>query len=380
MLRDLTVTILRGLIWVLRLLAAPLLRLRLRRRDKSERLLALRGFGSQHAICFIGRVSEDLAMAEHDTPGEPHRHLLHRLRDAYRLLISRPVPNANVEIAYAGRRWQMTSDDSGLLFDCFELDGAPARPMWQGYEARLLTPAEPGDEVKSTGEVFMLPPTAQRVIISDLDDTVIFTGVANKLMMFWRLFAATAQERVPFPGVAEFYRGLHAGAADGGEGNPIIYVSRSPWSIYPTLDAFFRMHRIPTGPILMLRDWGITYRDPLPRRAPEHKDEMIDMVLRVYPDLPVVLVGDSGQRDPEVYTGLAERHPGRIAAIYIRDLEQSDSRTRELADMGARLSRQGIDFVSAPDTAALAEHAAGRGWLETGGKHETRRAAAGGRV
>jgi phosphatidate phosphatase APP1 len=67
------------------------------------------------------------------------------------------------------------------------------------------------------------------VIISDIDDTVMVTGVAHELVMLWRLFARPAASRVPFPGVAAFYRALHAGGT-GQEQNPMLYVSRGPWT------------------------------------------------------------------------------------------------------------------------------------------------------
>ena len=135
-------------------------------------------------------------------------------------------------------------------------------------------------------------------------------------------------------------------------------------------------HREQGPRLLALRGFAspqaVCFIDPLPRKAPEHKDEMIDTVLQVYPDLPAVLVGDSGQHDPEVYAGLAERHPGRIAAVYIRDLEQSAARTKELAKIGEGLRRQGINFVSGSDSRVLAQHASQRGWMSGGIRRQTR--------
>jgi len=372
MLRHAVVKLLRGLLSLLRLALSPLRRFR--HRERGPRLLALRGFASPQSVCFIGRVTEDMGLGGAERSADYRRRLRYRLRDAYRLLISRPVPEARVEISYAGQHWETKTDEDGLLFCRFDLERAPAEPIWQPYQARLLAPGAGEAPGIDEGEVFMRPPTARRIIISDLDDTVIYTGVANKLMMLWRLFATAASERVPFPGVAELYRGLHDGA-NGHERNPMLYVSRSPWSLYPTLEEFFQLHGIPTGPVLLLRDWGITLKHPLPRKAPEHKDTMIDTVLQVYPDLPVVLVGDSGQHDPEVYAGLVERHPRRIAAVYIRDLEQSAGRTNELAEIGEGLRRQGVDFVSGSDSSVLAAHASERGWMSGGIRRQTEVAA-----
>jgi phosphatidate phosphatase APP1 len=145
------------------------------------------------------------------------------------------------------------------------------------------------------------PRTARYVVISDIDDTVMHTGVAHKVTMLWRLFAQGARSRVAFPGVATFNRALHRGAS-GGERNPLLYVSRGSWGLYEVLDEFSHLHGIPVGPILFLREWGLSMRHPFPRRAQGHKLALIRHMLALYRDRPFILIGDSGQRDPEIYS------------------------------------------------------------------------------
>ena len=139
MLRHAVVMPLRGLLSLLRLTLSPLRRFR--HRERGPRLLALRGFASPHAVCFIGRVSEDMGLGGAERSADYRRRLRYRLRDAYRLLISRPVPEARVEIRYAGQHWETETDEDGLLFCRFDIERAPAEPIWQPYQARLLAPA-----------------------------------------------------------------------------------------------------------------------------------------------------------------------------------------------------------------------------------------------
>ena len=162
------------------------------------------------------------------------------------------------------------------------------------------------ERLETTAEVYIPPDAARVVVVSDIDDTVMHTGVANKAAMLWRLFVEDAASRTVFPGVAVLYRALHAGAA-GDECNPMLYVSRAPWGIYDILEAFFQHHDIPAGPILFLREWGISWRSPLPRRAVDHKRRLIEAMMALYDDMPFVLIGDSGQHDPEVYRRIVER-------------------------------------------------------------------------
>ncbi len=82
-------------------------------------------------------------------------------------------------------------------------------------------------------------------------------------------------------------------------------------------------------------------------------------MLGLHPHLPFVLIGDSGQHDPEIYAEVVSSHPGRILAVYIRDvrLDPGDRRVEAVAEDWAHE----VPFVLVADSAALARHAAGLG-------------------
>ena len=324
-----------------------------------------RGFGGVRAVCVAGRVHFESQLVPEWRTGGSRR----RLKDAWRLLISRRVPSADIELTCCDMTWHAKTDRHGYFFSCHAVDGSVYRDeLWINYSCKA-THATCARPIEAAGEILTTPRSAERLVISDIDDTIVHTGVANKLKMLWHLYFTDSNERGPFPDMDAFLRRLHQGA--GGQcRNPMLYVSRSPWSIYPMLEAFFKQHSIPVGPVLLLRDWGISWRHPLPRRAEDHKARMIDSALQAFPDLPVVLIGDSGQRDPEVYTDVANRYPARISAIYIRDLALSAQRTQELRNMKRLLAALGIDFVVSNDTEGFVSHAQDRGWLTPAKKAE----------
>ena len=101
------------------------------------------------------------------------------------------------------------------------------------------------------GRVLVPPASARFGVISDIDDTVLWTNVRNKLKMVLTIALLNERTRVPFQGVAAFYRALQQGAG-GNENNPIFYVSGSAWNLYDLLVEFFQIHGIPLGPILLL--------------------------------------------------------------------------------------------------------------------------------
>ncbi len=327
-----------------------------RKRSPFE-LVLFRGFGDGEHICVAGRVIRRSWLADETRK----RGLLRRLRQGIKLLISRHAPRMEIELRCGDNLWHTQSDSHGYFFSCHKAVPLSGDDLWSPYSARL-TDNSCGIETLASSEILRAPDSARLLVISDIDDTVVYTGVANKLMMLWRLFFASVDERAPFPGMGGFLKGLHSGRS-GRESNPMIYVSRSPWSIYPLLKELFQCHDIPVGPVLLLRDWGISWRHPFPRRAEDHKANMIDFVLKGYLTLPVVLIGDSGQHDPEVYAAVVERHPGRIKTVYIRELQRGPERQKQLLDLNKRMGEAGVRFVAATSTDEMAADARATGWL-----------------
>jgi phosphatidate phosphatase APP1 len=78
------------------------------------------------------------------------------------------------------------------------------------------------------------PPAEARAefgVISDIDDSVVRTGVLNRRRMTLTLARTNAHARLPFPAVGALYRAL-VGGASGTDGNPVFYVSRGPRNLY----------------------------------------------------------------------------------------------------------------------------------------------------
>jgi phosphatidate phosphatase APP1 len=309
-----------------------------------------RGYGSQTRIFVIGR-----AFFQHTggaSAGE-------ELRDIVRRIRRRAVRGARIRARFYGAETEVVTDRDGY----FRVEMSPGGPLppgrlWHKLELTMLAPTR----IEATADVYV-PERAKVVVVSDIDDTVMHTGVANKAAMLWRLFVQDADSRTVFPGVSHLYRALHAGAS-GDEGNPMLYVSRAPWGIYDILEAFFQRHHIPDGPILFLREWGVSWKSPVPRRAVDHKRHLIEALMALYDDMPFVLIGDSGQHDPEIYRRLVERYGARVRAVYIREVTaRGPDRAAEISAMAETLHAAGAHLVLASDSLAIAEDAARLGLI-----------------
>jgi phosphatidate phosphatase APP1 len=341
----------RALHRALRLLARPV-----RAPGRGGFVLQLyRGYGSCEEVFLIGRVFRQPTFGSR-MRGESVRRLL---IEVARRLLSWGVADAVLVGRFYGAEQRVTTDRDGY----FRVQMRPARPppaerRWHAMELELIEPTG----ILAAAEVFLPPANSRYVVISDIDDTIMETGVASKMKMIWRLFMQGAESRVAFPGVAALLQALHCGASRCAA-NPMLYVSRAPWSIYEVLDEFFNLHEIPVGPILFLREWGLTLQSPLPRRAQDHKLDLIRNMLTLYRELPFVLIGDSGQRDPEIYTQIVREHPGRVLAIYIRNVSRDPARHRAIEALSLEVVDAGSSLVLAADSVAMAEHAAAHGLI-----------------
>lgn len=189
---------------------------------------------------------------------------------------------------YGDASTEVVADHEGYFSAVLPGPGAAdTDPQWRVATTELLSP--PG--LGGTGRVLVPDPGARFGVVSDLDDTVIQTGVRRVLHLLSATFLENARTRLPFPGVAAFYQALRA-EGPGIPPNPIFYVSSSPWNFHDFLLEFLEVRGIPVGPLL-LRDWG-TARFPPSTRSPRAQDGIHRARLQ---DVPVALVpAHRGQR------------------------------------------------------------------------------------
>ena len=177
------------------------------------------------------------------------------------------------------------------------------------------------------GEVMIPSKTAEFGVISDIDDTILHTGVVSNLK--WRVVVNTlfkrASKRKPLEGAAEFYHALHRGKS-GLNANPIFYVSHSPWNLYRYLEFFLSNNDFPKGPILLrsFSDFGFGRSK---KEKPQKQKEILN-IIKTYPDMKFILIGDGGEHDADIYIEIAAAHPDNVAAIYLRNVNHKKKMQR----------------------------------------------------
>ncbi|QFT58321.1 hypothetical protein FIU94_05735 [Sulfitobacter sp. THAF37] len=176
-----------------------------------------------------------------------------------------------------------------------------------------VTVAIAGHEAAATCPVLIARADASYGVISDIDDTVLRTGAYSLPRNLWTSLTGNALTRELFEDATTFMADL----SDGGR-NPVYYVSSSPWNLHHFLRRIFAAAGLVEGP-KFLRDYGIGETQFITGTHGDHKGSSIDVILAANPALRFVLVGDTGQHDAFVYRDAIARHPGRIAAVVLRE-------------------------------------------------------------
>lgn len=154
-------------------------------------------------------------------------------------------------------------------------------------------------------------------LISDIDDTVKHSAIANGAKEMFRNTFVRELSELTVDGVSSWYTELAKMGVD------IHYVSNAPWQLYPLLERFFKMVGLPPGSFHMKQYSGMLQGIFEP--TAERKRASLERILEDFPERKFILVGDSGEADLEVYTGIVLANPGRILGIFIRDVTTSDN-------------------------------------------------------
>lgn len=315
-----------------------------------------RGYGRADWLFLRGRVLKGRRILARNVHSR-WRALIHN----YRRFNSREIPGVEVQVRLGGNTFRAITDEEGYFLIDQALPAPLATGAGQWQEAEVSIAAIPGRkvDVATVAPVLAPPPEASLGIISDIDDTVLKTDVTSilKLKVIYHTLLKSAALRQSFGAAAAFYQALQWGPDGNRPVNPTFYVSNSPWNLYDLLEEFLALNGLPEGPIL-LRDFGIPYQSR-PKGYKGHKHASIAHIFQAYPALRFVLIGDSGEKDPYIYRSIAEEFPGRVAAIYIRDV-LARRRTRRLARF---IRETGADIKLVQNYTQAARDAAFRGLL-----------------
>ena len=228
------------------------------------------------------------------------------------------------------------SDDEGYFRFDIPLEGdwpCPEQTAWEGVRLGWNV----GEKRESVvGNVLVPGADASIGVISDIDDTIIETGITggwhNVVRNWKRIFAQMPQDRILVEGADVFYGAIGGGLAVPSDSQPtgsyirathrpFFYISSSPWNLFSYLVAFQQSRQLPLG-ALFLRNWGFNRATIGKSSHGEHKHRSISAILDHFPDLRFAFIGDDTQGDLPAFAEAVAREPDRIAAVFIRTTEK----------------------------------------------------------
>ena len=219
---------------------------------------------------------------------------------------------------------ETTTDLNGLLEGALRLDRETASRLLeaQGSSQGWLRFRAVSKDHEGIGFVRLIPPEGLSVI-SDIDDTIKLTEIpAGEPTVLMNTFFS---DFVAVPCMAEMYRGF-------GDEVAFHYVSGGPWQMYRPLDDFLFADAIgfPPGSFHMksLRTnvfekgtyedvWSIIANGSQ-QATFDQKLSQIGAIMNHFPGRSFILIGDSGEKDPEVFGQIREDFPEQVREIVIR--------------------------------------------------------------
>jgi hypothetical protein len=190
----------------------------------------------------------------------------------------------------------------------------------QGSDNGWLTYQATSREHTGSGRVQLIDPVGVSVI-SDIDDTIKVTQInAGARVVVSNTFF---RDFVAVPHMAELYRSLHDAA--------FHYVSGAPWQLYrPLAEFLFGKAGFPEGTFHMKRVSknlfsADTWRELKELATNENftfglKVLQISEIMQRFPHRKFILIGDSGEKDPEAYREIKNQFRDQVQEIIIRDV------------------------------------------------------------
>ncbi len=268
----------------------------------ADRVSVYPAYGDGVSMILEGRVVErrDGPSAAVDDAG------LRNLWRNLRLWINDERKQAPVDLTVGELSLQTRTDDEGY----FKVQAAHA--LTAGWH-EIAAGSRHGT---GHGRLLVVPQANRLGMISDLDDTILVSEVTSKPRLLANSFLKNPTQRQAVPGMAALYaRTLAANPQPASA--PLFYLSASPRQLHEPIDEFLDGNGFPAGVLITKRVTDDASSDPLFDQF-AYKTRQIEAILERLPWVRFILVGDDGERDPEIYDWVRRRHPERVAEIWIR--------------------------------------------------------------
>ena len=289
------------------------------------------GYGHMHNLVVFGHVFKRKHRARRVYSNNVLSNILHLLR----LFMVVPIPKIDVRMVFQDQLISGRSEVDGF----FKMEWKATHEVAAGWHPVKLECLENGKPVSNTEGLIYVPHSTQYGFISDIDDTIMISHSATLRKRLTELFVKNPRTRSVFEDVGKHYALLALAHTSPLTPNPFFYVSSSEWNLYDYLHDFFDYNNLPKGTFLLnqVKRWYQFFKTGKTKH--EGKLIRIHRILSAFPKQQFVLFGDNTQQDPAIYAKLVKHFPGRIHAVYIRNIvpgheERARISLKEIEDAG----------------------------------------------
>lgn len=237
-------------------------------------------------------------------------------RTLVRLYRTRPFSNEHLTLLFGGQHIKVTTDKHGF------------------FQVKVTSNLSPSvlDEVRcDSNESLTLFPdlydlkirhvSASLLVVSDIDDTLLHSHILRKLLKFRTLMFTSVEKRKAVQDMQHILRHLNE------QGASSIYLSNSEQNLHPLIYRFLTHNEFPKGPLFLkklrrLKDVIFNIHFPL---KDMHKRQTLIELFSFFKTQRFILMGDNTQKDLSIYLDTAQKYPGRVHSIIIRQVVQQDS-------------------------------------------------------
>ncbi len=284
------------------------------------------GWGTPTSFAVSGRVLEDQDEKAPDKSASESVNIIENIK----ALESDEIRFADLQVNVGGTSYTATSDDDGnFKVQVKNLPAAAALSPGLLPVTVTVTKVPGRDAAKlkikeGKGNIYIyddkVPFTA---IVSDVDDTIVKTYVTDKKKLIGAVLLKNAHQLEPVVGASDAYQRAKTSGVTG-----YFYLSGSPQNFYLRIQSYLAHNKFPAGPLL-LKNLG----DDNMTKQQGYKVERLEGLLQALPSMRIVVIGDSGEHDPEIYAELRKKHPERVVGIVIRKTPGSNVAASRFAGM-----------------------------------------------
>jgi len=290
-------------------------------------------YGTLDNVIIEGRIIEKRNTSTATTQDSKLKNLWRKLRQ----LINDEKKFENITIVIANTSYKIKTDEEGY----FRLDINTPEGLKEGWNPLLITLMD-NSEIK--GELLIVPQDNQIGIISDFDDTVIYSDITNTGSMLKKSLLQNYTQRKPVDGMASLYQAITQRNPQP-DSTPVMFVSASPRQIQRGIVNFLNYNNFPKSQVVTKTITGKGKYSLKDNKS--YKLDKIQDIFKRLPQVNFVLVGDDGEQDPESFSEIQKSYANRVIAVWIHNVHPDPERTRF---PNQQLFKNNVDHLTLPVT------------------------------